>query len=51
MGLEKAKSLLEVKDGKSFLDLIAEQIKYTRKKFDSKASFRPGSEPTHDTHT
>lgn len=36
MGLEKAKSLLEVKDGKTFLDLIAEQIKYTRKKFGSK---------------
>ena len=32
MGLEKAKSLLEVKDGKTFLDLIAEQIKYTRQK-------------------
>lgn len=30
MGLEKAKSLLEVKDGHTFLDLIAEQIKYTR---------------------
>ena len=37
MGLEKAKSLLEVKDGKTFLDLIAEQIKYTRKQFGSKA--------------
>lgn len=35
MGLEKAKSLLEVKDGKTFLDLIAEQIKYTRKKYGS----------------
>ena len=33
MGLEKAKSLLEVKNGKSFLDLIAEQIKYTRQKY------------------
>ena len=32
MGLEKAKSLLVVKDGKTFLDLIAEQIKYTRQK-------------------
>lgn len=30
MGLEKAKSLLVVKDGKTFLDLIAEQIKHTR---------------------
>jgi hypothetical protein len=27
MGLEKAKSLLEVKDGKTFLDLIAEQVR------------------------
>lgn len=35
MGLEKAKSLLEVKDGKTFLDLIAEQIKHTRKQFGS----------------
>jgi UDP-N-acetylglucosamine pyrophosphorylase len=26
MGLEKAKSLLTVKDGKTFLDLIAEQV-------------------------
>lgn len=33
MGLEKAKSLLPVKDGKTFLDLIAEQIKYTRETF------------------
>ena len=36
MGLEKAKSLLEVKEGKTFLDLIAEQVKYTRSKYDSK---------------
>ena len=36
MGLEKAKSLLEVKDGKTFLDLIADQIKYTRSTFGSK---------------
>ena len=27
MGLEKAKSLLTVKDGKNFLDLIAEQVR------------------------
>eukprot|EP00887_Chlorella_sp_A99_P004156 scaffold23.g4156.t1 len=33
MGLEKAKSLLVVKDGKTFLDLIAEQIKYTRQNY------------------
>ena len=39
MGLEKAKSLLVVKDNKTFLDLIAEQIKYTRKKFDSDVRF------------
>jgi UTP--glucose-1-phosphate uridylyltransferase len=26
MGLEKAKSLLTVKEGKTFLDLIAEQV-------------------------
>ncbi len=36
MGLEKAKSLLEVKDGKTFLDLIAEQIKYTRQQIGAK---------------
>ena len=39
MGLEKAKSLLPVKDGKTFLDLIAEQVVYTRKKFGSKVRF------------
>lgn len=39
MGLEKAKSLLIVKDNKTFLDLIAEQIKYTRKNFDSNVRF------------
>lgn len=39
MGLEKAKSLLPVKDGKTFLDLIAEQIVYTREKFGSKVRF------------
>eukprot|EP00192_Tetraselmis_astigmatica_P005321 CAMPEP_0117697978 /NCGR_PEP_ID=MMETSP0804-20121206/29524_1 /TAXON_ID=1074897 /ORGANISM="Tetraselmis astigmatica, Strain CCMP880" /LENGTH=458 /DNA_ID=CAMNT_0005512279 /DNA_START=54 /DNA_END=1430 /DNA_ORIENTATION=- len=39
MGLEKAKSLLEVKDGKAFLDLIAEQIKHTRAAFDSNVKF------------
>lgn len=38
MGLEKAKSLLEVKDGKTFLDLIAEQVKYQRQKYGSKVS-------------
>jgi UTP--glucose-1-phosphate uridylyltransferase len=39
MGLEKAKSLLEVKGGKTFLDLIADQIKHTRKAFDSNVRF------------
>lgn len=39
MGLEKAKSLLLVKDGKTFLDLIAEQIKYTREKYHSNVKF------------
>ena len=39
MGLEKAKSLLPVKEGKAFLDLIAEQIKHTRKTFDSNVKF------------
>ena len=40
MGLEKAKSLLEVKNGKTFLDLIAEQIKFTRKKYGSKVRLK-----------
>eukprot|EP00889_Picochlorum_renovo_P006599 jgi/Picre1/33629/NNA_001109.t1 len=39
MGLEKAKSLLPVKDGKTFLDLIAEQIKHMRAEFKSKVRF------------
>lgn len=39
MGLEKAKSLLVVKDGKTFLDLIAEQIKYTRTQHGSNVRF------------
>eukprot|EP01065_Artemidia_motanka_P006041 TRINITY_DN1293_c0_g2_i1.p1 TRINITY_DN1293_c0_g2~~TRINITY_DN1293_c0_g2_i1.p1 ORF type:complete len:474 (+),score=161.17 TRINITY_DN1293_c0_g2_i1:114-1535(+) len=30
MGLHKAKSLLEVKDGKTFLDFIGDQIRHTR---------------------
>ncbi len=40
MGLEKAKSLLEVKDGKTFLDLIADQIKYTREQIGAKVGLR-----------
>lgn len=39
MGLEKAKSLLPVKQGKTFLDLIAEQVTYTREKFGSHVRF------------
>jgi len=39
MGLAKAKSLLPVKDGKTFLDLIADQIKYSRNKFGSNVRF------------
>lgn len=39
MGLEKAKSLLEVKDGKTFLDLIAEQVKVMRKDYGSAVRF------------
>ncbi|KAL6753565.1 UDP-glucose pyrophosphorylase [Haematococcus lacustris] len=39
MGLEKAKSLLVVKDKHSFLDLIALQIKHMRAAFDSKVRF------------
>ena len=39
MGLEKAKSLLPVKDGKTFLDLIAEQIVHTRSEFGSNVRF------------
>ncbi|GIL65766.1 hypothetical protein Vafri_19463 [Volvox africanus] len=39
MGLEKAKSLLVVKDGKTFLDLIAEQVKHMRKSYGSDVIF------------
>lgn len=39
MGLEKAKSLLPVKDGKTFLDLIAEQVVKMRKIYDSDVKF------------
>mmetsp|Transcript_14726 Transcript_14726/g.36716 ORF Transcript_14726/g.36716 Transcript_14726/m.36716 type:complete len:475 (-) Transcript_14726:257-1681(-) len=39
MGLEKAKSLLVVKDGKTFLDLIAEQVKHMRATYGSKVAF------------
>lgn len=39
MGLEKAKSLLEVKDGKSFLELISQQVKYMRDTHGSEVLF------------
>lgn len=39
MGLEKAKSLLEVKDGQTFLDLIAQQVKHLRKQHDCDVRF------------
>eukprot|EP00894_Picocystis_sp_ML_P000462 jgi/Pico_ML_1/50979/g179.t1 len=39
MGLDQAKSLLEVKDGHSFLDLIAMQIKDMRKRFGAEVKF------------
>jgi UTP--glucose-1-phosphate uridylyltransferase len=34
MGMERAKSLVEVRDGKSFLDIIAEQVKHVRETLD-----------------
>jgi len=39
MGLEKAKSLLPVKDGKTFLDLIAAQVAHFRAAFGSEVTF------------
>lgn len=39
MGLERAKSLLEIKQGKNFLDFIAEQILFLRKKHGSGLKF------------
>jgi UDP-N-acetylglucosamine pyrophosphorylase len=39
MGLEKAKSLLPLKDGLTFLDFIARQILYLRKKYNSPLRF------------
>ncbi len=39
MGLEKAKSLLMVKDGKTFIDLIALQVKHQRSSFGSDVKF------------
>jgi UTP--glucose-1-phosphate uridylyltransferase len=34
MGLDRAKSLLEVRDGLSFLDIIARQVLWARKRYD-----------------
>ena len=39
MGLEKAKSLLPVKDGNTFLDLIAAQVKHQRRAFGADVVF------------
>ncbi|MDQ8191817.1 UTP--glucose-1-phosphate uridylyltransferase [Roseibacillus persicicus] len=39
MGLQKAKSLLEVKSGETFLDLIAEQIAHLRQSTGAKVRF------------
>lgn len=39
MGLDKAKSLLEVKNGDAFLDLTAKQVIAMRKKFKANVSF------------
>ena len=36
MGMDRAKSLLEVKDGRSFLDLIAEQVLALRSRYDAR---------------
>lgn len=39
MGLEKAKSLLVVKDGQPFIDLIAQQVKHMRATFGQQVKF------------
>mmetsp|Transcript_29532 Transcript_29532/g.38189 ORF Transcript_29532/g.38189 Transcript_29532/m.38189 type:complete len:485 (+) Transcript_29532:71-1525(+) len=39
MGLDKAKSLLTVKDGQTFLDLIAQQVMKTREQYDTNVRF------------
>ncbi len=36
MGMDKAKSLLSVREGKSFLDIIVDQVRSARKKYDVK---------------
>ena len=39
MGLEKAKSLLELKDGNTFLDFIAKQVQHMRKEYQADVVF------------
>lgn len=39
MGLQKAKSLLNIRDGKTFLDVIAEQVIYLRESSGAKVRF------------
>jgi UTP--glucose-1-phosphate uridylyltransferase len=36
MGLDRAKSLLTVRDGKNFLDLIVDQVRYAREHYDAR---------------
>ena len=36
MGLDRAKTLLPVRDGKNFLDLIVDQVRYARRSFDAR---------------
>ncbi|MEL4358620.1 MULTISPECIES: UTP--glucose-1-phosphate uridylyltransferase [unclassified Luteococcus] len=36
MGLDKAKNLLEVRDGKTFLDIIVQQVLAARKRYDAR---------------
>lgn len=36
MGLDRAKTLLTVRDGKNFLDLIVDQVRYARGKYDAR---------------
>ncbi len=36
MGLEAAKTLLPVRDGRTFLDLIVDQVRYARRRYDAR---------------
>jgi len=36
MGLDRAKTLLTVRDGKNFLDLIVDQVRYAREQYDAR---------------